>query len=264
MKIKTYYKAESIDEAYTQLTNASDAAIIAGGAWLKLLPKEIGTAIDLSLLNLDQIVETEDAYEIGCMTTLRQLEKNKSLHNFYDGILVKSIGEIMGVTIRNIATIGGTIAGKYGFSDLLTPLLALDSEVVFYNKGQISLDNYLRSKDFKKDILMKVIIHKHNGSAWFNSMKKTSNDFPILNVAVSKTEDKYKIAVGARPSSAKLARKAMEYMNNQTQISDDVLLQGAYLACEELTFGTNSRGSKAYREELCKVLVKRGLMEVQR
>lgn len=262
MKIRTYHKVDSIDEAYTLLTENSGASIIAGGAWLKLLPKQVDPAIDLSGLKLDEIVETEDAYEIGCMATLRQLEKNVSLKSHYNGILTESIGTIMGVPIRNIATIGGTVAGKYGFSDLITPLLVLDTELVFYRKGKLSLNTFLSSKDFQKDILLKIIIHKNKGKAYFYSMKKTSNDFPILNVAVSETDNQFKIAVGARPGSAKLAGAAMDYLNRQSKMTEEALLEGAHIAAEELAFGSNSRGSKEYREELCRVLVKRGLKEV--
>ncbi|WP_105617461.1 FAD binding domain-containing protein [Vallitalea okinawensis] len=262
MNIRTYHKVDSIDEAYTLLTANSRATIIAGGAWLKLSPKEVDPAIDLSPLKLDEIIETEDAYEIGCMTTLRQLEKNASLKSHYNGILTRSIGTIMGVPIRNIATIGGTIAGKYGFSDLITPLLVLDTELVFYKKGQISLNTFLSSKDFQKDILLKIIIHKNTGKGYFYSMKKTSNDFPILNIAVSETGNQFKVAVGARPGSAKLAGAAMDYLNRQPKITDEVIREGAHIAAEELTFGSNIRGSQEYRQELCRVLVRRGLEEV--
>ena len=44
-----------------------------------------GTAIDLSGLGLDQIVETDEAFEIGCMVSLRQLETHEALNTYTAG-----------------------------------------------------------------------------------------------------------------------------------------------------------------------------------
>ena len=39
----------------------------------------------------------------------------------------KSLRHIVGVQFRNCATIGGSIWGRYGFSDVLTMFLAMDT-----------------------------------------------------------------------------------------------------------------------------------------
>ena len=93
----------------------SGAEIIGGGAWLKMMPKRISEAIDLSGLGLDEITQTDSEIQIGCMVTLRQVEKYPAFSELYNGIIAKSAGSIMGITVRNIATLGGTAAGKYGF-----------------------------------------------------------------------------------------------------------------------------------------------------
>ncbi len=54
----------------------------------------------------------------------------------------------------------------------------------------------------------------------------------------------------------------MEYVNNQKEITAEVIEETARIATEELKFGTNSRASKEYRIELAKVYIKRGLKEV--
>lgn len=262
MKIINYHKVNTLDEAYALLTSDKSSSIIAGGAWLKFSKKTIENAIDLSNLNLDQIVETKEVFEIGCMTTLRQVEVNKPLIDFCNGIITKSINEIMGVQIRNIATIGGTVSGKYGFSDLLTPLLVLDTKLQFYKKGIISLEEFLNSKDHSSDILIKVIISKKIGKAKFISMKKTSNDFSVINIAVFKNKEECKIAIGARPNGALLAKKAMEYLDNNELYTEEIINECANIASKEISFGSNIRGSKEYRIELCRVLIKRGLQEV--
>lgn len=261
MKIKTYTMPTDLEEAY-QLLQEKDAGIIAGGAWLKLLPKTLTQGIDLSGLKLDTINETEENYTIGSMVTLRQIETHTSLGTYMNGVLQEAISHIMGVPIRNIATIGGTVAGRFGFSDLLTPLLALKANLIFYKKGQVTLESYLKEASKEKDILLQIIIKKEYGKAHYTTVKKTANDFPIVNVSVTKIGTHFRVAVGARPSAAVLAIKTMAYLNENNTLSEDIIEKAAKIAVEEISFGSNARGSKAYRTQLCKVLVERGIKEV--
>ncbi len=261
LKIKAYTMPTDMEEAY-QLLQKDDAAIIAGGAWLKLLPKTLSQGIDLSGLKLDSINESEEYYTIGSMVTLRQIETHSSLGTFMGGVLQEAISHIMGVPIRNIATIGGTVAGRYGFSDLLTPLLALKANLVFYTKGQVSLESYLKEAPKEKDILLQIIIKKEYGKANYSTVKKTANDFPILNVSVVKIGSHFRVAVGARPSVATLAVKSMTYLNDSKILTEEIIEEAARIAVEEIKFGGNARASKAYRTQLCKVMVERGIKEV--
>ena len=264
MKINNYHFANSLEEAYNMLNENKQNAIVAGGAWMKLSSKEISTAIDLGNLGLDQIVETKDAFEIGCMTTLRQIEKQEGLLGHYNGILNEALSGIMGVPIRNLATIGGSVIGKYSFSDILTPLLVMNVDLEFYKKGIISLEEYLVSKDRSKDVLVKVIIKKEKGKGYFHAMKKSSLDFAVVNVAVSKQGDKFKIAVGARPSLTKFAEEAMKIVNTASKVTEEVIQEAALKAGEELKFGTNSKASEEYRRNISMAYIKRGLREVSK
>lgn len=262
MKIDSYLKAESIDEAYKVLKENKDAVIIAGGAWLKLMPKTIGTAIDLKDLGLDEITETDNEIILGCMATLRQVEKYKPLKEQYDGIISLSASSIMGVAVRNIATIGGTIAGKYGFSDLLPALMAVDAKLKFYNRGMVKLSEFMEEKGFSEDILTHVYIKKVNGRGWFETMKSTAIDFPIINSAITKSPEGYRIVIGSRPYKAVFATEAMKFINDCNNPGVDEIAQVADIAVNEIKFGKNQRGSEEYRKELCRTFVKRGLMAV--
>ncbi|MBN2605374.1 MAG: FAD binding domain-containing protein [Bacilli bacterium] len=264
MKIDHFYKASSIEDAYEVLTKNSKNAIIAGGAWMRLSSKEIDTAIDLSELGMDKVVVEDDFIIIGAMTTLHSVESNQDILQLGNGILSQAIHKIMGITIRNLATIGGSVIGKYGFSDILTPLLVLDTTLEFYRKGKISLEEFLDSKDKEPDILINILLKKQNTKGYFYKMKKNSLDFAVVNVAVSNTNGDYKIAVGARPSITHLAKEAMHFMNQQKVISDVVILEAVEIAMNEYKFGSNSRASEEYRKQIAAVYVQRGLNEVTR
>ena len=158
--IKNYVVAESLEQAY-ELNQKKNNVILGGIGWLKMGGRNIQTAIDLSTLGLDKIEEDEECFKIGCMCTLRQLETNESLNSYFDGIIAKSVIHIVGVQFRNCATIGGSVYSRFGFSDILTALLSLDTHVELFNKGIIPLSEY-RDMTYDNDILVRVIIKKDN------------------------------------------------------------------------------------------------------
>ena len=262
MKINNYHVAKSVEEAYEVLNQDASNLILAGGAWLRMSTKVVDTAVDLSKCGLDQIVETDDTFEIGAMVTLREVEKHAGLLNHFSGVFNQGIHAIMGVAIRNLATIGGSVAGRYAFSDLLTPLLVFKTEVEFFEKGRMTLEEFLALKGKHQDILTKIIIKKEKGVGYYYTMKKTGLDFAVLNVAISNVNNEFKIALGARPSVAMLAKEAMAFINKQEAVTEEVILEAAKIASEELKFGSNQRASSEYRTQLAGVYVKRGLKEV--
>ena len=152
-----------------------------------------------------------------------------------------------------------SIFSKYGFSDLITALLALDTEVELYKGGRMSLDDFLK-RPYEKDILTRVFIKNNQRKASYQDLRNSASDFPILNVAVSCLDNEWNIAVGARPQTATIALKASRELSNYT--SYETIEHVSNLVSEEIHFGTNERGSAKYRQAMCKVLVKRAIMEV--
>ncbi len=257
-----YIKPKSIDEAFEVFKLKKNAAIIGGGCYLRMGNRRIGLAIDLCDAGLNFIDDNEDTIEIGAMTTLRELETSQILSDSFGTVVSDSVKHIIGVQLRNIATIGATVFSKYGFSDPITALLALDAELVLYNSGKIKLEEYLKEDSRRRDILEKIVLRKNIDGAAFQSMRNSQVDYAILNAAVSKKDGEYRIAVGARPRTGALAYKAMEYINS-TEINEETAFKAGQIASQELVFGSNTRGSAEYRKELCKVMVKRAIMEVE-
>ena len=127
LEIKEYVKAESLEQAF-ELNQKRTNQIIGGMLWMKMGDHRIQTAIDLSGLGLDTIEEDETQFSIGCMTSLRQLELHEGLNQWSDGAVRESVRHIVGVQFRNLATVGGSIFGRFGFSDVLTCFLPALSE----------------------------------------------------------------------------------------------------------------------------------------
>lgn len=257
--IKNYLVAKDLEEAYEVLNKNRNNVVLGGMLWLKMCNKNINVAIDLSELGLNQIVETSDAIEIGCMTSLRQLETSELLKGHFDGIISKSVKHIVGTQFRNTATIGGSIFARFGFSDILTALLALDTYVVLHKGGVVALEEFISSKR-EADILVKVIIKKDKSKASYQTHRNTATDLPNLVVCVGKNDEGWKIAVGARPHKAKRAHKAEALLGEALTI--EAIETAAESVVQELDFGTNLRASREYRELLAKVLVQRGIQEI--
>ncbi len=257
LQIKQYVKAASLDEAY-ELNKKKTSVIIGGMHWLKMSSRNVGTAIDLSGLGLDKIIETEDAFEIGCMVTLRQLETHAGLNQYTAGAVRDAVKDIVGVQFRNTATVGGSIFGRYGFSDVLTVFLAMSTTVVCHKAGEIALADYAKKKQ-DRDILVKLVVKKVPIQMAYLAQRHARTDFPILTCAVSYMDGCWHAAVGARPSRAVLVTDETKMLSSAEVTADEAKTFGTYVA-EQLTFGSNLRGSADYRKQITPILIKRAIL----
>lgn len=121
--------------------------------------RQAAKAIDLSALGLDCIEEENDKFVIGCMTTLRNLETNAALNVYTNGAMKESVRHIVGTQFRNCVTVGSSIFGRFGFSDVLTMFLALDCQVELYHMGIIPLAEFVELP-YDRDILVRVFVQK--------------------------------------------------------------------------------------------------------
>lgn len=259
MTIRNYKKAESLEEAW-QLNQSRANRILGGMLWLKMSNKTINTAIDLSGLGLDTIEETEEEIRIGAMVTLRQLELHDGLEQYTGGAMRESVRHIVGVQFRNLATVGGSIFGRYGFSDVLTMFMAMDSYVELYKGGVIPMRDFAASK-YDNDVLVRILVKKAPAAFVYKSVRNSKTDFPVLTCAAAYyKEGGYRVAVGARP------KRAIIIEDNENILSEEVTEEtakafGAYVA-EQVPTGTNMRGSAEYRTHLVSVLTRRAVLEL--
>ncbi|SHH16467.1 FAD binding domain-containing protein [Thermosipho atlanticus] len=258
LHFKEYVKPKTLEEAYN-LLNSKNSEILGGAAFLRLSNRKIDLAIDLIDAGLDYVKESESIVEIGSMVTISAFEENPALSTLFDGFLKKVAETILSFQMRNIITIGGTLYPKYGFSDLITALLVLNTDIYLYKMGKLPLEEFLKTK-VHKDILEKIAIKKENLKVSFQYIRNSEYDFSILNVAVSKGE-KIKIAVGARPGVAVLARNAMEHITKK-ELNEKVIEETAKIVSEEIDFSDDIKASKEFRKKVCVALVKRALLEV--
>jgi CO/xanthine dehydrogenase FAD-binding subunit len=159
-----------------------------------------------------------------------------------------AVKDIVGVQFRNMATVGGSIWGRFGFSDVLTVFLAMDTYVELYKGGIVPLAQFAKMKP-DNDILVKLIVKKTPCKVVYSSVRNQRTDFPVLTCALSRMNGQYNASIGARPGRATLMQK-----DNADNFAEFV--------AENVPTASNLRGSAAYRSHLIKVLVDRAMAEL--
>ena len=255
MKAKSFQRVSSLEEAYKLVKESPRNKIVAGGLWLKKGNADVDTLIDLSLLGLDKIEDEKDYVEVGAMVTQRQFEQS----NLVPEMARQAVKAIMGPAFRNIATIGGSVYGKFGFSDVVTGLLGYKVDLVFYPENVVSLQEYVKKPGFFNGILTHIRIYKEQLKGFFKKVEITALDYPILNVAVTKGKE-YRVVIGSRPLVALRSEKAEAYLNEGGKDFE----KAAELAVEELKFGDSIATKSEYRKQLALTYVRRGLEEVSK
>ena len=233
MTIREYKQAESLEEAW-QLNQKKANRVLGGMIWLKMENINVGTAIDLSGLELDTIEESEGSFSIGAMVTLRQLEEHAGLAAYTHGAVKEALRHIVGVQLRNLAT-------------------------ELYKGGIISLQEYAE-RPYDRDILVRLIVKKEEAEFFYQSVRNSQTDIPVLTCAAARLENgSYRIAIGARPLKAVLfelpAKAGVSAQELAQNFADEVK--------QKIVTGSNMRGNAEYRRHLAGVLTKRAVLELE-
>ena len=247
LRIKEYIRPQSLEEAY-QLCQKKGSVVLGGMLWLKMQNRNVNLAIDLQSLGLDTIEETAEEFRIGAMVTLRQLEQHGALNVLTHGAMAECVKSIVGVQFRNLATVGGSIYRRVGFSDVLTLFMAIGAKVELYNGGVMSVEAFTHLPREHNDILVSVIVPKNVGRVAYLSQRNAKTDFPVLTCAVCESEDGMVCAVGARPALAECVKNLPDRPE-----------EAAEMVAEQLQFGSNLRAGAEYRRRICRVLVRRAM-----
>ena len=268
-----YVRAQSLDEAY-ELYQKKPNFVLGGMLWLKMKNKTLGTAIDLCDLGLDQIDEDENEFRIGAYATLRQIETHEALNAYTHGAIAESVRHIVGVQFRNVATVGGSIWGRFGFSDVMTIFRALGAKVQLHKAGIMDLDEFAALPRTTRDVLVSVIVPKNAKGIVYLSQRNQSTDFPVLTCAVANRSGRYVAVIGASPYMAEPVWDENGILDGITGVkidgnkaltenfeNNEKIEKFAGYVAEHIRFGSNIRAGAEYREMICKVLTRRAVTQ---
>lgn len=145
------HQATSLTEAAELLTQLQpDAKIIAGGTDV-LVDLKTGRFEAVPLVSIEGIAElhglmmTEEGLRIGAMTRINELNRSTLLTGEYAAIRDAS-REMAAYQVRNMATVGGNVAGAVPCADLPPILITMNGKVVVWSTAgerTIAIEEFL-------------------------------------------------------------------------------------------------------------------------
>lgn len=270
-----YYKPKNLEEARALLLKyGEEASILNGGTDLIVRihdglshPKAV---IDIKgIEGLSEITYDEvDGLTIGACVTLNQMgEKPVLLEKFR--VLAEAGHTVGSCQVRNRATMVGNIVNASPLADTATPLLALDAMVkVFSEEGEteVSIHDFfiwVRKTCLRMgDIVTGIRIPNYGSIEGIYQKHTRRNEVDLATVCatVIKIDGEVRIALGSVAPTPIRARKAEAYLRGKV-LTEEVMEEAVEMVLGEIAPIGDIRASKDYREEIVKVLIRRGLRE---
>jgi len=282
---KEYLNAATIEQALTVLADKKDQArIIAGGTDLVLEMREgnqqkIETLVDISRIKGlgDISIDEENRIHLGPTVTHNQCVASDIIRKFALPLALAA-WEVGAPQIRNIGTIVGNLVTASPANDTIVPLIALDAELVLQSlEGQriVALKDFytgvrkhvLRSDEIVRDVIFPKMTSQQRGIYLKLGLRKAQAISLVNMTSIISTEGDLikdaRITLGAVAPTIIHAEKAAVYLQGKI-LSEETIDEAAELAREAASPIDDIRGSAAYRQEITRVLVKRGLTQLLR
>jgi len=265
INLKEYLKPNSLKEAWEIYQENPEHTLFSTGGLSTALREEERTHIVLDLKGLlpNQIEDRNDQWFIGGNMTINEVLDSLKNHDLRQ--VLKRVGTNQ---IRNMATISGSIAQKYGWSDIITALVAYKSTVMIYDgagESNLSLEEYLVTKE--PSIVLGVAIDKKYNCGSFQYISKTDYDVSQFNLYLCAYVENARIlevgiAYGARPGYAKRFLVAEEMLKDAYLNEIEGKMEKLHEQAQNASVSTGFGLSQEYRQELLKVFLKRSLKEI--
>lgn len=265
LNVEEYLKPRELREAW-ELANETKSLYVSGGLMVAQLKSSVERLIDLKAIGLNEIKEENGYVRVGANVKLSEFANDKTLSKMYGGFFVNFMKDVGSTQIRNMATIGGSVAFRLGWSDVITALMALKAEVEIFN-GKIDrmpIEEYISMKR-EKEIVTAIFLPAEERKIAFEKFSKSAFDIAILNVGVSfKIEgDDLKdpvVVVGSRPMISSRSKEVEKFLVDNS-LSD---LDGAAgLLSTSVKVGTDIRASAEYRKALMGSLLKKCMRRIK-
>ena len=255
-----YQKVKTVADAAKVLAKDGDAKLLAGGqsliAAMKLRLAHPSEVVDLGLIkDLSGIKADGKAVAIGAMTRHAEVASSAAVKKAIPALasLAGGIGDRM---VRNMGTIGGSLANNDPAADYPAAALALGATVVT-NKRKIAADEFFKGMYEtalgKGEIITSVSFPVPKRAAYMK-FKNPASRYAIVGVFVADFGSGVRIAVtGAGPSVFRVA--AMEKALAAKFAPESV----ANIAVPEKGLNSDLHAKADYRAHLVTVMARRAV-----
>jgi len=255
-----YHKASSVADATAKFAASDDARLLAGGqtliAAMKMRLSAPADVIDLGgIAELRGIKVEGGNVTIGAMTTHAAVADSKEVAIAIPALalLAASIGDPM---VRNMGTIGGSVANNDPAADYPAALAGLGATVITSNR-KIAADQFftgMYETALDPGEIITAVSFPVPKRAGYMKFKNPASRYAMVGVFVAETTSGMRVAVtGAGPSVFRIA--AMEKALGKSFTAD--ALKGIKVPSDDLN--TDIHATAEYRAHLVTVMAQRAV-----
>jgi carbon-monoxide dehydrogenase medium subunit len=275
-----YREPDSLEEVLALLhDHGEDAKIIAGGTALVIMLNQrlIMPSYLVSLRKLpglDSVESVDGVLQLGALVTHRAVETSPMVRDQIP-VLAETYRHVATLRIRNMATLGGTLAHADPSQDSPVTLMALDARVRLTSSGgsrEVPLNefftDYYETVLQPDELLTEVLVpvpRPHTGSVYLKFLPRTEDDYATVGVAVSLEMEpssqlcqECRIVMGGVAPTPLRVPEAEALLSGQ-KLAPELLHKAAAVAQEHTDPISDSRGSSDYKREMAGVCVRRAL-----
>ena len=274
-----YHSPKTVQEALGLMgTHGDDAKLVAGGhsliPMMKLRLAQPKHLIDLrNVPGLSGVKEDGGNLVIGAMTTWYQLESNATVK-----AKCPVIGETASIVgdpaVRNLGTIGGSLAHADPAADMPATALACNFEIVCEgSKGRrtVKADDWFQGimatalKDDEILVEIRVPVLAAGTRAAYLKFAHPASRFAVVGVAAAITTDgsgvcsKASIGITGAGSKAVRAKGVEAALVGKNLSGAGAIEAAAQKAAEGVDVQADLQGSVEYKAHLCRVFAKRAI-----
>ena len=240
--ISRYHRPETLSEAVDLLARDGVTSIVVGGGTVVNATEETSATevIDIQVVCSEAIEEADDRVIIGAMTRLQSLVDHPVVPP-----LLRELAHREGPnTLRNAATVGGTVASGDPESELLAGLLVHEATVDIERRAgcnTVSLASLLSDRTALQSGIITSISVARGGSTASARTGRTPADVPIVAAVGRVTEDGPRLALtGVAPTPIIVTADSIDSLNPPADF----------------------RGTTDYRRTLARTLISRVLSQL--
>ena len=276
----SYRTPTSLDEALSLLQEyGEDAKVMAGGTALvimlkqRLLIPDVHISLD-HVPGLDTVTVADDALHLGGLLTHHAAERAALVQEHFP-VLSQTYHDVATIRIRNMATVGGSLAHADPNQDPPVTLLALDAQVTIASANgerQVALTDFFT--DYYETVLapdeLITAVHvplpqAHTGSVYCKFLPRSADDYATVGVAATVRLDpatgacaESRIAMGCVGVTPLRAPQAEALLRGQA-FSEDLFREAGAVAQEATDPLSDTRGSADYKRSMAGVFVRRAV-----
>ncbi len=273
-----YHPASSVDEAIALLQQyGDDAKLLAGGHSLlptmKLRLAQPGHLIDLGKISgLSYIRDDGNAIAVGAMTKYVDIQRSGLIKQYF-ALLPEGIDLIGDQQVRNMGTIGGSIAHSDPAADTPGMVLALKADIVAKGPNGVRT---IKADDFFKDLMQTALTPSeviteirfpkppaHTGSAYTKLANRASH-YAVVGCAAVVSLDGGGTCTAASVVITGASVKAERAPNVEAalvgkKLDEATIAAAASHAADGMELVADIHGSKEYRGQMTAVFARRAI-----